>query len=931
MAALSIVSIAAAAVAAAGGDAPAAARVYVYSLPPALHTHCAASHECEALVTRLRSDAAHVDNPEEADYWYVPLPALAHPGARAATLEYVRGRYPFFNRTAAAGQARHLVLYTPREDVGGSVPISDTGVDLLESSNSHYDPASPTRALVHLTPAGLRDGPEAARGGGVTARGEPRTYAGPASLVPCRACFQTGKDVALPPLDTPPALLPNEGGYTRQELLLWSPYTPEQQRPTGWEEAGGSRGPARDTRLFYAGVMRGTQICDADEGGAGGSADGNAVATGAAHVWNRLRTMPGARVLNYLDCQEAREHEQEACCAKLLQTYREGEMARAGIGDSRSGGATGPVAVGGIAALRAAGSATVGSCRRPVRANMAKEMRRAVFCVVPRTTFGGDEATLLHAALFGCLPVFVGGGRAGRRVEPPLSGPGGITWEEFSLSAALDEVEHLPGRLAALDSSDVERMQAAMAKARVWEKLLYSSLYREPLMSATRSGHTPRGTEAIGDRISAAAVFDNDAVGVLLQVLGERAKRKFELWPSAEHAASRDGGAPSGRSEGPSPSLASPPLVPVPPSACKGQPPQEPPPGSVITAPSECVRVFFYHVEKTGGTTVRNMFRRLGVWDDVVYWGANTMNTADVHEDVPCTRASTEGGTVYKLAKGERRCSLARLLTDIEKDPSAHPRVFVELHPPQPMRADDKFLSRIAALRDRERRSGSACKTVLLTIVREPRAFYVSYYHHFVQQYQAPGARHELAYGSAFHEWAIPNLQTLTLLHDPNVGFPSRAKAYKVDESTGERTTPLYLARQAANSSLVSDRAMLTALNEGLELFDIVGTTEQFDATMLLLSDATGLRHVAYKRANSRKETVQRDHSEITPAVNFSGLAGPGNEALAPSPDEARALVDRISPFDQEMYARWSGAFAERIAALGPTFEERLRAFVNRA
>ena len=247
--------------------------------------------------------------------------------------------------------------------------------------------------------------------------------------------------------------------------------------------------------------------------------------------------------------------------------------------------------------------------------------------------------------------------------------------------------------------------------------------------------------------------------------------------------------------------------------------------------------------------------------------------------------------------------------------------------PAQPMRADDKFLSRIAALRDRERRSGSACKTVLLTIVREPRAFYVSYYHHFVQQYQAPGARHELAYGSAFHEWAIPNLQTLTLLHDPNVGFPSRAKAYKVDESTGERTTPLYLARQAANSSLVSDRTMLTALNEGLELFDIVGTTEQFDATMLLLSDATGLRHVAYKRANSRKETVQRDHSEIAPAVNFSGLAGPGSRRWHRRPTRRARSSTAYRP-SAKRCTRWVAVASARTSA---HLRGGLRAFVSRA
>jgi len=107
-----------------------------------------------------------------------------------------------------------------------------------------------------------------------------------------------------------------------------------------------------------------------------------------------------------------------------------------------------------------------------------------------------------------------------------------------------------------------------------------------------------------------------------------------------------------------------------------------------------------------------------------------------------------------------------------------------------------------------------------------------------------------------------------------------------------------------------------------LRKYDVVGTLERFDATLLLLSDLSGLPNPVYRRAIEPVKNRDGRPIKATPKMKAATLA-----KACPDMDECKARVRELAPFDHLLYDEFSKAFDQRLAALGPDFERRLAVF----
>ena len=85
--------------------------------------------------------------------------------------------------------------------------------------------------------------------------------------------------------------------------------------------------------------------------------------------------------------------------------------------------------------------------------------------------------------------------------------------------------------------------------------------------------------------------------------------------------------------------------------------------------------------------------------------------------------------------------------------------------------------------------------------------------------------------------------------------------------------------------------------------FAVVGLTERFDETLLLLRDAFGWRRLFYVRRNVTDRRIRRDTLDA----------------------EAMCAIEERNTLDIELYRDASAAFEERIREQGPVFHARLR------
>lgn len=150
-------------------------------------------------------------------------------------------------------------------------------------------------------------------------------------------------------------------------------------------------------------------------------------------------------------------------------------------------------------------------------------MRRAEFCGVPHGMRGGYGGRWLPSVQHGCIPVFL-------YDQPPLAEA--VPWERMSITVSLDEVQHLPERLAAISLEERQHMRSELARQLhrvVWlpsnrtaarygtPESFFTHAWRE-FRAATRGCDASQGSDA-----------GVDAFDTLIEVLE---KRTAELGPA---------------------------------------------------------------------------------------------------------------------------------------------------------------------------------------------------------------------------------------------------------------------------------------------------------------------------------------------------------------------------------------------------------------
>lgn len=302
----------------------------------------------------------------------------------------------------------------------------------------------------------------------------------------------------------------------------------------------------------------------------------------------------------------------------------------------------------------------------------------------------------------------------------------------------------------------------------------------------------------------------------------------------------------------------------------------------------KCFVLVDRHNHKTGGTTIREIMMQNARFGDCHYWGYG--------QDEP-------HWSKWLAAAHE-------VLPQLGRTSNAPPtKLCLEAHFPVFgfMETRVKSIAKLrAAARAPPGSNYPGCTVLLTTRVREPLSFYLSYFKWDIAGRQAKDGA--AVYGRSFLEWSPTDLQSNALWNAYSTEFASRF----YDNRYPNRF----------RQSLRMSNRTFSKLVDALDLFDVVGTVEDFDASLLLTNDLLGggqlgggLGRLQYKRT----QPVHRHRKANLPPIT--------NEEVCPDMAACAAHVRRIAPLDHVLYARYASAFKARIAALGEPFAERLRAF----
>jgi len=309
-----------------------------------------------------------------------------------------------------------------------------------------------------------------------------------------------------------------------------------------------------------------------------------------------------------------------------------------------------------------------------------------------------------------------------------------------------------------------------------------------------------------------------------------------------------------------------------------------------------CLVVVDRHNHKSGGTTIRDIYAHQQAAGRCLYWGYGPA-----------------------LPSWEK-------LMELLSDPllgSSPLRLCLELHFRVPYYAES--VPKLAAIRDRALSAGT-CRVVLMTRVREPLAYYLSFWRWAIMGRQLTdrecrekhalgkhaGARvlpetacPDRLHGSSFVEWAasVPNLQSRLLL--------DAGAATCIEEPSRRNPPPLRLngpkqscAAQAANFGAEQQKELFKIL----DLHDIVGSVEAFDEHLLVLQKLTEWR------------TADLAYVHNTPCYHhlppqFKGIALPDSHPLVcPNRTQCAELIQKIAPIDGAVWRRYGLPFRAKVA-----------------
>jgi len=287
------------------------------------------------------------------------------------------------------------------------------------------------------------------------------------------------------------------------------------------------------------------------------------------------------------------------------------------------------------------------------------------------------------------------------------------------------------------------------------------------------------------------------------------------------------------------------------------------------TPPQRCAIIVDRHVHKNGGSTMRDFFLELERLGYGLYTGYSQMRWAE------------DGAVLSKLAMAAaKRGAAPRHLIMME----AH-FGYVEFA--------DSVMPQLQSVERIYQTAKISCPLVLVTRVREPLAYYISFFKWGVAGRQAKDPK---TFGHNFTGWAsqVPNLQSTIMTKGMMAmpaeyygRFPNSARVRMSNEQAWEQVSKL------------------------LDQFTLVGTVKRFDETLLLASDLTGLPLFPYKR------------NKPTNKMGFRG----STKSVCPDLDACREHVRRVAPVDHLMYDKYASLFEARLQTLGPEFAKRVSAF----
>jgi len=281
-------------------------------------------------------------------------------------------------------------------------------------------------------------------------------------------------------------------------------------------------------------------------------------------------------------------------------------------------------------------------------------------------------------------------------------------------------------------------------------------------------------------------------------------------------------------------------------------------------SPPKCAMIVDRHVHKNGGSTMRDLFlenERLGYGlyqgYTQMYWAQDSHALIEEAERAAANKTAPSHLIMMEAHFGREELS-ARVMPDLKRIESIYRAAHVH------------------------------CPLVFVTRVREPLAYYISFYQWGVgyRQKEKPHM-----FGRNFTQWARQtfDLQSSVLVR----GMASVSAEYS--------------GRLPKRNGPDED----TRIDNYLEQFTIVGTTERFDETLLLAADMVGLPFSLYK---------------YNKPPNKGGFRV-SKANICPDLEECRAVVKSVAPRDYRMYEKWQPRFEARLQALGAPFAARVSEF----
>ena len=319
-------------------------------------------------------------------------------------------------------------------------------------------------------------------------------------------------------------------------------------------------------------------------------------------------------------------------------------------------------------------------------------------------------------------------------------------------------------------------------------------------------------------------------------------------------------------------------------------------PPYLITPLPSCSIILDRHTHKNGGSTQRQIFNSNDMRDGWTFWGYGLHQHAMITSNLV---GALFGPKNESCSDWSRRPSL-RFVAEHHYSRVALVSMLGYFGPISP-------LQQVAAR--------CRCRVVLVTRLREPLSFYISFYRWTVSWRQI---RNATAFGRTMVEWAPRNLQSSMVMAPLDATWAEFIGVHTEDGRSRRRVysqfdPPGHHPAGTQDTAPGQGARRTEELRRALAAFDLVGLVERFDETLLMLADLTGLQRILYTR--------------LVPSTTNHHYPQPSVAAVCPDRAACAARIREVAPTDHLIYDEARQAFEKRLAALGPPFLARLAAF----